>query len=75
MFFIGVIFLSLAITEFKLLLTYLLLLPQGVICLVSIYGTHHNPAVWTNPHVRTLHFLVALSWLSVSDLRSRLVGV
>lgn len=24
--------------------------PKGAICLVSIYGTHHNPAVWTNPH-------------------------
>ncbi|CAK6977493.1 cytochrome P450 4F3 [Scomber scombrus] len=24
--------------------------PEGVICVVSIYGTHHNPAVWTNPH-------------------------
>uniref|UniRef100_A0A3P8TAA8 Cytochrome P450, family 4, subfamily F, polypeptide 3 n=1 Tax=Amphiprion percula TaxID=161767 RepID=A0A3P8TAA8_AMPPE len=24
--------------------------PQGAICLVSIYGTHHNPAVWTDPH-------------------------
>lgn len=24
--------------------------PKGVICLVSIYGTHHNPAVWSNPH-------------------------
>ncbi|KAE8278377.1 Leukotriene-B(4) omega-hydroxylase 2 [Larimichthys crocea] len=24
--------------------------PQGAICLVSIYGTHHNPAVWQNPH-------------------------
>ncbi|KAM7365510.1 hypothetical protein PAMP_016430 [Pampus punctatissimus] len=24
--------------------------PIGAICLVSIYGTHHNPAVWTNPH-------------------------
>ncbi|XP_074520837.1 cytochrome P450 4F3 [Halichoeres trimaculatus] len=24
--------------------------PKGVICLVSIYGTHHNPAVWRNPH-------------------------
>ncbi|TNM94053.1 hypothetical protein fugu_002229 [Takifugu bimaculatus] len=23
---------------------------KGAICLVSIYGTHHNPAVWTNPH-------------------------
>ncbi|XP_034533589.1 cytochrome P450 4F3 [Notolabrus celidotus] len=24
--------------------------PKGAICLVSIYGTQHNPAVWTNPH-------------------------
>ncbi|XP_077369835.1 cytochrome P450 4F3 isoform X1 [Festucalex cinctus] len=24
--------------------------PKGAICLVSIYGIHHNPAVWTNPH-------------------------
>ncbi|XP_075871517.1 cytochrome P450 4F3 [Nelusetta ayraudi] len=24
--------------------------PRGAICLVSIYGTHHNPAVWTDPH-------------------------
>uniref|UniRef100_A0A669EQP4 Docosahexaenoic acid omega-hydroxylase CYP4F3 n=1 Tax=Oreochromis niloticus TaxID=8128 RepID=A0A669EQP4_ORENI len=24
--------------------------PAGTICLVSIYGTHHNPTVWTNPH-------------------------
>ncbi|XP_068165517.1 cytochrome P450 4F3 [Antennarius striatus] len=24
--------------------------PKGVICLVSIYGTHHNPDVWTNPN-------------------------
>uniref|UniRef100_A0A7N8Y7G3 aromatase n=1 Tax=Mastacembelus armatus TaxID=205130 RepID=A0A7N8Y7G3_9TELE len=23
--------------------------PKGTICLVSIYGTHHNPDVWTNP--------------------------
>ncbi|RVE75521.1 hypothetical protein OJAV_G00017720 [Oryzias javanicus] len=27
-----------------------LTVPQGAICLVSIYGTQHNPAVWTNPH-------------------------
>ncbi|XP_041834888.1 cytochrome P450 4F3 [Melanotaenia boesemani] len=27
-----------------------LIVPEGVICLVSIYGTHHNPEVWTNPH-------------------------
>ncbi|XP_041822084.1 cytochrome P450 4F3 [Chelmon rostratus] len=26
------------------------IVPTGAICLVSIYGTHHNPAVWTNPH-------------------------
>ncbi|XP_068612686.1 cytochrome P450 4F3 [Brachionichthys hirsutus] len=24
--------------------------PKGAICLVSIYGTHHNPDVWANPH-------------------------
>uniref|UniRef100_A0A669D7S5 Leukotriene-B(4) omega-hydroxylase 2 n=1 Tax=Oreochromis niloticus TaxID=8128 RepID=A0A669D7S5_ORENI len=24
--------------------------PAGEICLVSIYGTHHNPIVWTNPN-------------------------
>ncbi|XP_062237024.1 cytochrome P450 4F3 [Platichthys flesus] len=24
--------------------------PEGAICLVSIYGTHHNPSVWTDPH-------------------------
>ncbi|CAL8307806.1 unnamed protein product [Merluccius merluccius] len=23
--------------------------PQGTICLVSIYGTHHNPTVWSDP--------------------------
>lgn len=28
------------------------ILRKGAICLVSIYGTHHNPAVWQNPHVR-----------------------
>ncbi|XP_049425828.1 cytochrome P450 4F3 [Epinephelus fuscoguttatus] len=27
-----------------------LIVPKGAITLVSIYGTHHNPAVWTNPH-------------------------
>uniref|UniRef100_A0A8C6UIE5 Cytochrome P450 family 4 subfamily F member 8 n=1 Tax=Neogobius melanostomus TaxID=47308 RepID=A0A8C6UIE5_9GOBI len=25
--------------------------PKGAICLVSIYGTHHNPHVWSNPQV------------------------
>lgn len=24
--------------------------PKGIICLVSIYGTHHNPDVWSNPN-------------------------
>lgn len=24
--------------------------PAGTVCQVSIYGTHHNPIVWTNPH-------------------------
>lgn len=24
--------------------------PAGTVCHVSIYGTHHNPIVWTNPH-------------------------
>ncbi|XP_056286951.1 cytochrome P450 4F3 isoform X1 [Pseudoliparis swirei] len=28
------------------------IVPKGAICLVSIYGTHHNPAVWTSPDVR-----------------------
>ncbi|XP_061088832.1 cytochrome P450 4F3 [Conger conger] len=26
-------------------------IPQGNICLVSIYGTHHNPELWPNPEV------------------------
>ncbi|XP_018427690.1 PREDICTED: cytochrome P450 4F22 isoform X1 [Nanorana parkeri] len=26
-------------------------IPKGNICLISIYGTHHNPAVWPNPEV------------------------
>ncbi|KAJ8363097.1 hypothetical protein SKAU_G00119280 [Synaphobranchus kaupii] len=26
-------------------------IPQGNICLVSIYGTHHNPEIWPNPDV------------------------
>nr|XP_008248895.1 cytochrome P450 4F2 isoform X1 [Oryctolagus cuniculus] len=26
-------------------------IPKGVICLISIFGTHHNPAVWTDPEV------------------------
>ncbi|XP_067829299.1 cytochrome P450 4F3 isoform X2 [Heptranchias perlo] len=26
-------------------------IPKGNICLISIYGTHHNPAVWSDPEV------------------------
>ncbi|XP_075459823.1 ultra-long-chain fatty acid omega-hydroxylase-like isoform X2 [Ascaphus truei] len=26
-------------------------IPKGNICLISIYGTHHNPVVWPNPQV------------------------
>ncbi|XP_049496049.1 cytochrome P450 4F3 isoform X1 [Panthera uncia] len=26
-------------------------IPKGVICLVSIFGTHHNPSVWPDPEV------------------------
>ncbi|XP_037674196.1 cytochrome P450 4F2-like isoform X2 [Choloepus didactylus] len=27
------------------------IIPKGVICLVSIFGTHHNPSVWPDPEV------------------------
>ncbi|XP_073471586.1 ultra-long-chain fatty acid omega-hydroxylase-like isoform X2 [Aquarana catesbeiana] len=30
-------------------------IPKGNICLISIYGTHHNPAVWPNPEVYDPH--------------------
>ncbi|XP_048082759.1 cytochrome P450 4F2-like [Ursus arctos] len=26
-------------------------IPKGVICLISIFGTHHNPSVWPDPEV------------------------
>ncbi|XP_037674199.1 cytochrome P450 4F3-like isoform X2 [Choloepus didactylus] len=26
-------------------------IPKGVICLVDIFGTHHNPSIWPNPEV------------------------
>nr|XP_005904199.1 PREDICTED: phylloquinone omega-hydroxylase CYP4F2 [Bos mutus] len=26
-------------------------IPKGVICLISIFGTHHNPYVWPDPEV------------------------
>ncbi|XP_073909954.1 leukotriene-B4 omega-hydroxylase 3 isoform X2 [Castor canadensis] len=26
-------------------------IPKGVICLISIFGIHHNPAVWQDPEV------------------------
>ncbi|XP_054630471.1 cytochrome P450 4F3 isoform X3 [Dunckerocampus dactyliophorus] len=39
------------VTNSELFLVLLHLLPPpGAICLVSIYGTHHNPDVWTDPH-------------------------
>ncbi|XP_076978067.1 cytochrome P450 4F2-like [Tamandua tetradactyla] len=28
-----------------------LVIPKGVICLIDIFGTHHNPSVWPNPEV------------------------
>ncbi|XP_012370514.1 phylloquinone omega-hydroxylase CYP4F2-like [Octodon degus] len=27
------------------------IIPKGVTCLISIFGTHHNPAVWPDPEV------------------------
>uniref|UniRef100_A0A674JEZ7 Uncharacterized protein n=1 Tax=Terrapene triunguis TaxID=2587831 RepID=A0A674JEZ7_9SAUR len=30
-------------------------LPKGNVCLISIYGTHHNPAVWPEPQVYDPH--------------------
>uniref|UniRef100_A0AAR2IXV3 Cytochrome P450, family 4, subfamily F, polypeptide 3 n=1 Tax=Pygocentrus nattereri TaxID=42514 RepID=A0AAR2IXV3_PYGNA len=27
------------------------IIPQGNICLISVYGTHHNPELWPNPEV------------------------
>ncbi|XP_036884538.1 cytochrome P450 4F3 isoform X1 [Sturnira hondurensis] len=26
-------------------------IPKGVICLISVFGTHHNPSVWPDPEV------------------------
>ncbi|XP_012520581.1 PREDICTED: phylloquinone omega-hydroxylase CYP4F2-like [Propithecus coquereli] len=26
-------------------------IPKGVMCIISIFGTHHNPAVWPDPEV------------------------
>uniref|UniRef100_A0A2K5DIQ5 Cytochrome P450 family 4 subfamily F member 2 n=1 Tax=Aotus nancymaae TaxID=37293 RepID=A0A2K5DIQ5_AOTNA len=26
-------------------------IPKGMICLISVFGTHHNPAVWPDPEV------------------------
>ncbi|XP_075411642.1 cytochrome P450 4F2-like [Tenrec ecaudatus] len=26
-------------------------IPKGVICLISIFGTHHNPSVWPDPEI------------------------
>uniref|UniRef100_A0A4X2MEW1 Cytochrome P450 family 4 subfamily F member 8 n=1 Tax=Vombatus ursinus TaxID=29139 RepID=A0A4X2MEW1_VOMUR len=27
------------------------IIPKGSVCLIHIFGTHHNPAVWPNPEV------------------------
>ncbi|KAM9100809.1 cytochrome P450 4F11-like isoform X2 [Sarcophilus harrisii] len=27
------------------------IIPKGIICFISIFGTHHNPTVWPNPEV------------------------
>ncbi|XP_068943077.1 cytochrome P450 4F3-like isoform X2 [Petaurus breviceps papuanus] len=27
------------------------IIPKGCICMISIFGTHHNPTVWPNPEV------------------------
>ncbi|XP_044514489.1 cytochrome P450 4F2-like [Gracilinanus agilis] len=27
------------------------IIPKGNVCLISIFGTHHNPTVWPNPEV------------------------
>ncbi|OXB52934.1 hypothetical protein ASZ78_001111 [Callipepla squamata] len=27
------------------------IIPKGVICMMSIYGTHHNPEIWPEPQV------------------------
>ncbi|KAM6218093.1 cytochrome P450 4F2-like [Rhynchocyon petersi] len=26
-------------------------IPKGVVCIISIFGVHHNPSVWPNPEV------------------------
>ncbi|XP_069459952.1 ultra-long-chain fatty acid omega-hydroxylase isoform X2 [Ambystoma mexicanum] len=30
-------------------------IPKGITCLISIYGTHHNPAVWPEPEIYNPH--------------------
>ncbi|KAM6471669.1 ultra-long-chain fatty acid omega-hydroxylase isoform 2-T2 [Liasis olivaceus] len=30
-------------------------IPKGNVCLISIFGTHHNPAVWPEPEVYNPH--------------------
>ncbi|XP_013909963.1 PREDICTED: cytochrome P450 4F22-like, partial [Thamnophis sirtalis] len=30
-------------------------IPKGNVCLISIFGTHHNPAVWPDPEVYNPH--------------------
>lgn len=41
----------------------------GTICLISIYGTHHNPAVWTEPEVQRLLFGIhSPVWIRLGNL-------
>ncbi|CAO2604653.1 Cytochrome P450 4F6, partial [Lemmus lemmus] len=32
-------------------------IPKGVICIINIFGIHHNPTVWRDPEVRCAPFL------------------
>lgn len=40
-------------------------LPTGIICLVSIYGTHHNPTVWPDSKVSSSFSLASSSEAAV----------
>lgn len=43
--------------------------PAGVICRISIFGTHHNPAVWPDPEVLSLNSPVL--WAGVLEVKTR----
>ncbi|KAL4648589.1 leukotriene-B(4) omega-hydroxylase 2-like [Arapaima gigas] len=44
-------------------------IPKGNICLVSIYGTHHNPDIWPNPEVCVVLPSLAVETYSMSSLQ------